>query len=404
MAKRICIIRIDGRESEALYEDLIAVEVCEQEADSSIFAMKLGIFHRPDGTWTLLDEGDDEIPTLRLWQRLTIEAGYEGKSDVLIDGYIAGIQPNIGTNNSQSDLLVWGHDVSYAMRQEEKVVAWEDRKFSDVAAEIFESYGLEHEIDDSQVVHALDDNLLLQRGSDWDFLNRLAAQLGFELFIRGAKAYFRKPRLFPLPLPDIVVSAGYANTNALWFKPKIIGERPSKVRIARADPIEKRIEVLDVDVSPQRPLGEETVDDEREGRAAAGSPLTFTQPVAFGSEQEMESFAEGVRRHHDWTVQAEGELDGRLYGAALRTRSLAPIRGAGRRYSGDYHITKVIHRFTTEGYLQRFWVQRNATEEPDFASVRIPSPLAAALETAMAQAKDGFEEVLTKVPGRLVNP
>lgn len=404
MAKRVCIIRIDGQESEALYEDLIAVEVCEQEADSSVFAMKFGIFHRRDGTWTILDEGDDGIPTLRLWQRLTIEAGYEGKNDVLIDGYIAGVQPNIGINQSESHLLVWGHDVSYAMRQEEKVVAWEDRKFSDVATELFDNYGLEHEVDDSQVVHALDENLLLQRGTDWDFLNRLAAQLGFELFIRGAKAYFREPRLFPLPLPDIVVSAGYASTNALWFKPKVVGERPSKVRIARADPIEKRVEILDIEVSPQEQLGEETVDDERAGRAAAGVPRTFTQPVAFGSEQEMETFAEGIRRHHDWTVQAEGELDGRLYGAALRTRSLAPIRGAGRRYSGDYHITKVIHRFTTDDYRQRFWVQRNATEEPAYASVRIPSPLAAEIGKALAQAKDGLEKVVTKVPGRKVNP
>jgi uncharacterized protein len=401
MAKRVCVIRVDGRESESLYEDMIAVEICEQEAEPSTFALKLGIFLRPDGTWTILDAGDGPAVDLRLWQRLTIEAGFEGRSEVLIDGYIAGMQPDFGVNQAESSVLVWGHDTSYAMRQEERVVAWEDRKFSDVAAEIFESYGLEHEIEDSQVVHALDDNLLMQRGNDWDFLNRLAAQLGYELFIRGAKAYFRKPRLSATPLRDIAVGVGYATTNAVWFKPKVVGDRPTTVRIARVNPGEKTVEQLDIDVSPQRPMGEQTLDDLRAGRSAAGRPRTIAQPVAFGSEQEMESFAEGVRRHHDWVIQAEGEVDGKLYGAALRARAIVPIRGVGRHYSGDYHITKVIHRFTLEEYRQRFWVQRNAGEEPKFGTLRAP---ASRDDAGRVQANTSAERVVTRVAGRVVAP
>lgn len=401
MAKRVCVIRVDGRESENLYEDMIAVEVCEQEAEPSTFALKLGIFHRADGTWTLLDEGEGPAENLRLWQRLTIEAGFEGNSEVLIDGYIAGIQPDFGITQADSSVLVWGHDVGYAMRQEEKIVAWDDRKFSDVAAEIFESYGLEHEIEDSQVVHALDDNLLIQRGTDWDFLNRLAAQLGYELFIRGAKAYFRKPRLAGTPMRDIAVGVGYATTNTIWFKPKALGDRPSTVRISRLNPIEKAVETLDIDVSSQPPLGEQTVDEQRAGRSAAGRPRTIAQPVAFGSEQEMESFAEGVRRHHDWVVQAEGEIDGKLYGAALRARAIVPIRGAGRRYSGDYHITKVIHRFTLEEYRQRFWIRRNAEEDSRFGSLRTPLERD---EAGKLQAREGAERVATRVTGREVAP
>lgn len=401
MAKRVCVIRVDGRESESLYEDMIAVEICEQEAEPSTFALKLGIFHRPDGTWTLLDDGEGPAPNLRLWQRLTIEAGFEGNSEVLIDGYIAGIQPDFGVTQSESSVLVWGHDVSYAMRQEEKIVAWDDRKFSDVAAEIFESYGLAHEVEDSQVVHALTDNLLLQRGTDWDFLVRLAAQLGYEVFVRGARGYFRKPKLSATPMRDIAVGVGYKTVNTIWFKPKVVGDRPSTVRISRLNPVEKKIERIDVSVSPQAPLGEQTVDDQRAGRSAAGRPRTIAQPVAFGSEQEMETFAEGVRRHHDWVIQAEGEIDGKLYGAALRARSLVPIRGAGRRYSGDYHVTKVIHRFTLEEYRQRFWIQRNAEEEPRFGALRVPQDRD---EDGRIQASGGAERVTTRAAGLEVTP
>ncbi|WAS94832.1 phage late control D family protein [Nannocystis punicea] len=399
MAKRVCVIRVDGREIESLYEDMIALEVCEREAEPSTFALKLGIFCRPDSTWTHLDDGEGPATALRLWQRVTVEAGFEGRSEILIDGYIAGLQPEFGTNQSKSSLLVWGHDVSYSMQQEEKVVAWEDRKFSDVAAEIFESYGLEHEVEDSRVVHALDDNLLMQRGTDWDFLNRLAAQLGYELFVRGAKGYFRKPKLATTPQRDIAIGLGYATANAIRFKPKIVGDRPSRVRIARIDPIAKTFESLEVAVSPQQQLGREGVDDQRAGRSAAGRSTTIAQPIAFGSEQEMESFAEGVRRHHDWIVQAEGELDGKLYGAALRARAIVPIRGAGRQFSGDYYVTKVVHRFTLEEYRQRFWVQRNATEEPAFGRLRTPRE-----QEPRVQAKGGEERVETRKPGREVAP
>ncbi len=403
MAKRVCVIRVDGREVNSLYEDVIAVEICDSESEPSTFVIKFGVYLRPNRSWTMLDEGeeDNDVPVLRLWQRITIEAGFEGNNEVLIDGYIAGIQPDFGINQSESSLLVWGHDASLAMRQEEKIVSWENRKFSDVAAEIFTSYGLEHEVEDSQVLHALKDNLLLQRGNDWDFLNRLAAQLGYEIFVRGAKAHFRKPVLSRKPQPDITIGLGPGTTNSLWFKPKFVGDRPTTVRIARVNPVEKSVERIDVDVSPQEPLGEQGSGDIGAGRKAAGRPRTIAQPIAIGSVQEMESFAESVRRHHDWVIQAEGEIDGILYGRALRARSVVPIRGAGRQYSGNYHVTKVIHRFTLEEYRQRYWVQRNASEDGGFGELVTPVEID---QQGQVQAKDGFDRVITRLAGREVLP
>jgi phage protein D len=403
MAKRVCVIRVDGREIQGLYEDVIAVEICDSESEPSTFAIKFGVYLRPNRTWTLLDEGeeDTDLPVLRLWQRVTIEAGFEGNNEVLIDGYVAGIQPDFGVNQAESSLLVWGHDASLAMRQEEKIVSWENRKFSDVAAEIFTDYGLDFEVENSQVVHALKDNLLLQRGNDWDFLNRLAAQLGYEIFVRGAKAFFRKPVLSRTPQPDITVGLGPATTNSLWFKPKFVGDRPTSVRIARVNPIEKSVERVDIDLSPQEPLGEQGSGGIGAGRKAAGRPRTIAQPIAIGSEQEMESFAESLRRHHDWVIQAEGELDGMLYGRALRARTVVSIRGAGRQYSGNYHVTKVIHRFTLEEYRQRYWVERNASEDGGFGQLVTPVEVD---QAGQIQAKGSLERAITRIAGREVLP
>src|SRR5687768_3295631 len=137
MGARVCRIRLDGEEAVALYRDLIAVEVCDRDDEPASFAIKLGMFLRDDGNWTLVDEGAGGEPPFKLWQRITIEAGFEENFEVLLDGYVAGFSPCFARDEADSHLLIWGYDASFAMAQEEKIVAWEDRKYSDIATELF---------------------------------------------------------------------------------------------------------------------------------------------------------------------------------------------------------------------------------------------------------------------------
>lgn len=356
--KQNCLVWLDGQLQEDIYDDIIALEVAERDLEPSTFVLKLAVYIEEDGSWSRLDEVSGSGGSFTPWQRVTICLG-SPTGDVLIDGYVAGIAPHIGLSETDSYLLVWGYDASYAMSVEEKVVAWPNQKYSDVARKLFAAYGLDAEVVDTKVVYPIADDLLLQRGTDWDFISRMAKRVGFEAFVRGAKGYFRPPDLRRPPQMDLAVCFGDKGTNLLWFEPQLTANQPGKVSMARVNAAEKTVEKIDVTTSPLKQLGAKNATTLRGGRNAAGQPALRVPPQPVSSAQAMEALAKGLRADADWIVSGEGEADGILYGQALRAHEPVLIKGIGHSFSGVYYVTEVIHRFTDNTYRQLFKVVRN---------------------------------------------
>lgn len=357
--RRICVVSIDGNVDVELYRDLVCAEVCDEQDDMSSFCLKIGIHLKADGTWTRLDDAPDR-GGFAPWQRIRITAGFEGSEDVLFDGYVAGVAPYIAPQSSDSYLLVWGYDASFAMDQDEKVVPWEDTKISDATKTIFESYGLRTDnVQDTEVVHAKDEFMLVQRGTDWQFVRLLGEKLGYEVYVRGVDAHFHPPRLTGKPQKDLALHFGPAATNLVWFNPQVVGDRVNVVQKSRIDAANNKIERIEVEQSPLRPLAKTGGSKLRSGRDAAGKGVLLARPEPAVSEQEMEQLVAGLRRHSDWIVTAEGEIDGQLYGACLKANRSVLVKGVGRQFSGIYYVNRVVHQITHASYQQRFWARRN---------------------------------------------
>lgn len=360
---RHCLIRVDGASQDALYDDLIAVEVSERVGEPSSFVLQVALHKLPNGGWTRVDETTFTDGGFAPWQRITISASFDDQPDVLLDGYVAGVAPRFEPVEADSHLLVWGHDASYAMDVEEKVKAWPDKKYSDIANELFQSYGLSvGEVADTQVPHDQTKDLLIQRGTDWQFLRYLARRVGFDVFVRGGQGYFRPPDPSRSPQKDLAVHMGQLLTNVIWFEPRVVGDLPTKITRMRANAVTKKVETVSVTSSSLKPLGKRDGDALRGGRKIPAQPTALGAPEPVVSDQALEALATGVRRHNDWIVTGEGELDGMLYGRALRADGMVLIKGAGKAFSGRYYVSEVIHRITAEGYTQRFKVMRNALD------------------------------------------
>jgi phage protein D len=360
---RHCVIRVDGDSSNELYDDLIAVEVGERVGEPSSFALQVGIFKQRTGGWTRLDETTTSAGGFSPWQRITIAAGFDSQPDVLIDGYVAGVAPRFEPVEADSYLLVWGYDASYAMDLDEKVREWPDKKYSDIASELFQAHGIAAgEVVDTQVLQGRDNELLIQRGTDWQFLKNLARRVGFDVFVRGGKGYFRPSELSRTPQKDLTVHFGQTATNVIWFEPRVVGDLPTKITMARPNAVTKKIEKVEVTTSPLRALGGRDSDALRGGRRVTPQPTALAPPDPVVSEQAMEALATGIRRRNDWIVTGEGEIDGMIYGRALRADGVVLIKGAGRTFSGRYYVTDVTHRITPDGYTQRFKVTRNGLD------------------------------------------
>jgi phage protein D len=363
MPSRKCVIRVDGRTFDDLHDDLIAVEVADRADDPSSFAIKLQLYQTQNSTWSRVDDSQGEANGAFIpWQRITILGGYGAQPDVLIDGYIAGVAPRYEPTASESSLVIWGYDASHAMDIEDKVVAWPDKKYSDIAAAIFGAYGLTPQVTDTQVIHRADDSLLIQRGTDWQFLRRLGQRIGFEVLIRGATGIFAPPDLASTPQKDLAIAFG-DDTNLVWFEPRLVADLPSKVAMARTNAVDKLVETSAVEASPLTALGKRDGDALRSGRdlashkAAAIAPADPTYDLG-----HMTAVLTGARRRSDWIVTAEGEIDGILYASPLRARNTVLVKGVGPTFAGLYYVTEVIHRFTPEAYTQRFKAVRNAVD------------------------------------------
>jgi hypothetical protein len=77
--------------------------------------------------------------------------------------------------------------------------------------------------------------------------------------------------------------------------------------------------------------------------------------------QEAKSRAQAKANEMAWKIEAEGELDGSLYGHVLLTHQLVGVYGVGDTHGGLYYVDRVTHLFAPDGYRQSFRLLRNAT-------------------------------------------
>jgi phage protein D len=343
-------IEIDGKEIADLYEDITSVEVELDDELPAMFRLRLPLALQENGAWTLLDDA-----RLRVWNDVTILAGLDGDLEPLISGRITHVRPTFDPDPTLCVLDIWGLDRSVLLDREDKLKDWPNKKDSDIAVEIFDAYGLDYEVEDTDVIHDDVISTVIQRETDWQFLNRLARRNGFECFVEGRKGYFRRPSLTGRPQALLAVHFG-DETNVNSFSLEVNALTPAHVAMYQVERSGKEIVQVSVESSHARTLG------------ASGPPVkagvnpgvivlgqTTTTGVA-----EMTGVCRGLFEQQSWFVTGQGEIAANELGAVLRPRRTVTIKGIGETYSGVYLVSHVTHTFSEDGYVQSFDVKRNA--------------------------------------------
>jgi len=345
-------IEIDGAEVEGLYDNLISLEVELDDELAGMFRLTIALLLHADGSWTYLD---DERFTI--WKRVFITAGFEADMQQLIAGYITHVRPDFGAGLDQCRLEVWGMDASVLMDREDKLKDWPSKKDSDIAAEIFNTYGLTPEVSDTEVIHEEEVSTIIQRETDIQFLKRLALRNGYECYVDGDTGYFRPPQIDAASQPVLSVHFG-DETNINHFNLEVNALAPANVAMFQVDRSNK--EVLDAtsEAGQQRMLGANGADTYLGAGMVPG--LVYIGQTATTGSPEMDMLCQGLYDNGEWFVTGEGEVAANQYGTILKPRSTVTIKGIGETYSGVYYVTHVTHIFTGDGYIQPFRVKRNA--------------------------------------------
>ncbi|MEU6667881.1 contractile injection system protein, VgrG/Pvc8 family [Streptomyces sp. NPDC046727] len=345
-------IEIDGSEVEELYADLVSLEVELDNELAGMFRIDLALLLGTDGTWPYVDD-----ERFALWHRVVVTAGLEDDFTQLISGYITHLRPHLGSRLDQCRLEIWGMDASVLMDRVDRLKDWPNKKDSDIAAEVFEAYGLTPDVTDTEVVHDELVSTIIQRETDIQLLRRLALRNGFECFVEADRGCFRPPPTDGATQPVLAVHFG-EETNVDQIQLEANALVPVDAVMTQLDHVSGKMLQARSENGRRPILGAEPAASLKTPRDEAGL-LCVTRAVTTGAA-EMSALCQGLHDRSEWFVTAEGDVAANEYGTVLMPRATVLIKGAGEAYSGVYYVTHVTHRFTADGYTQSFRAKRNA--------------------------------------------
>ena len=333
------------------------VEAEEHLRMADMLRLTFGITMKEDGSgWRVLD--DDLFPPLTNL-RLLITVGNEDAVPV-VDAYVIETRMDFSNNPGESLLHVLAMDGTILMNLEDKVRTWPGMADSDIASTLFDEYSFTPEVETTDVTHEEDDTLVVQRGTDIQFLRMLAQRQGFEVYVEvdsesdSLTGHFHPLNLDEEPQGVLSVAMGQSsNLNSLTVRWDML--RPTQVQVDNLDATSGENQTGAASDTDWSLLGQD-------GLFSAGTPrLTRLLPEGVILDAELLPLAQGLSNRSALAIIAEGEINSEAYGAVLRAKRPVLVRGAGELYSGAYVTERVLHLFAEGEYTQSFTLRRNAT-------------------------------------------
>lgn len=352
---------IDGSPAKArLYDTLSLLEVEENLDLPGAIQLELPVAQTNAGDLQFV--GDEMF---KPFAGISVIAQLEnGPAECIFDGYILSSKLHVDAGITASTLQIWGQDAEWLMNLEEKTREWADVTDSDVANQIYSEYGIDPASDnsaDDSPAHTENTNTLMQRGSDIQFLRRLARSNG--KFCRIACrddpkrriGYFSAPSLDDSPVTAIsLADSGAGTVDRLDVSWEV--SRPSGVRARQAlftddseDGIGVETEESALTLLDKRGLGDFS------GRAMT---VLMNAPVADAGELSLR--ANALLRESGWFVRCEGVAEASRLSLILRTGTIVELNGIGALNSGKYLVWSVRHSLTPTAHTMSFVLARNA--------------------------------------------
>lgn len=345
-----CIIKVGGEEIAHLYPFLVEVRVDCSRGEAWTGTLRFESRRDETGVWMVQDD-----EAIRPWQPIVVEAAFGSTVEEIVRGYIREVRADYPEDPGATAVEVELQDSSLEMDREHVRKTWGgDVPTTDAAilAEIVGKYPLILDPESGLGLTAL---TLNQNATDVRFLQERAEANGYELIVDRGFLYFGPMRLEAQPQETILVYAG-RDTHCFRFDVRADGHQPDAVGYdvapeTGAEPVQ---EVVEPDAAL---LGTEPADSASSGLAPFVWRLERPGSV---SAAELEARARGRANELAMRVQAQGELDGSLYGHVLRVGLPVGVDGVGTTMGGIYYVDAVNHVFSVDGYRQSFTLLRNA--------------------------------------------
>ncbi len=340
---------------------LARMEVRESDREATVAALRFNLAQRPSGQWSPLDDALFS-PASRL--RIELE-GHGAPPTVIFHGYVTHLRPHFEPIESNGYLEVLAMDAAALLGAEERAHAYPDATDSEAVTEVFERHGVPVTVAPTAARHAADRGLLVQRATDWEFVQALARRNGYVCYFEPdpsgdeVRAYFRPPALQGAPQADLSIHR--EDANLAWVDLQAKATSPARVTGAAIDPIARRIVRADGTPSLDA-LGDTAMDvwiEQGLRRHGATGSKEFLRDVAADAGM-LEVMASAASDRARFAVEARGEVQSALYRGLLRARRPVTLKGVGSTFAGVYYV-RSVRTVLHEGTLsQHFIAERNA--------------------------------------------
>jgi phage protein D len=339
---------------------MVEIQIEENVELPSAFSIKLPLNVTQSGDYDLIvDSRMAPLTNVTL-----VATAADGQAQCLIDGYLLAQNVHLDTGTSSSTIEIWGQDATWLMNTTEQAKEWADVTDSQVAASIFGNYGFtpdDANSDDDSPTYTSDSNTLMQRGTDAQFLRRLAKRTGkiFRVYCTDTPGQrtgtFARPSTSGDPATTLTLNdMNAATVNALDISWDVM--RPTAT-----------IAMQELVASPDSTgAGGTTSDsgiDPMEAQSLAqftGTTVTSLLTATVDSAQELTMRAQSVLTEAGWFVRCKGTADVGRLGSILRAGTVAAITTAGSLHSGNYYVWSVRHKITSQQHTMDFVLVRNA--------------------------------------------
>jgi phage protein D len=343
-----CVITVRGEPLVDLYPFLVEVKVDASRREAAVATLTFETRRDERGQWAVQDQG-----ILAPWEPITIEAAFGSRVEEIMRGYIREVRATYPDNAADARVIVECQDESIALDRGHVRKTWGSDAPTTDAAILQEIVSGKHDLDPENGP-GMSGLVLHQDSTDVRFLRARAEANGYELLFQRGSVYFGPMRLDAEPLPPILVYAG-PDTSCVQMSVKTDGHLPTKVAFDMAKSADASSER--VVVGPNLSLlGTEPAD-------ANGAGLDeFTWLLSReGSADEAQLNARAQRKANEFAmrIQAEGDVDGSIYGHVLTVGTPVPVDGLGAWLGGVYYVDSVTHIFTMDGYKQSVKLLRN---------------------------------------------
>jgi uncharacterized protein involved in type VI secretion and phage assembly len=340
-------------------DPLIAAAVLEVRLENHL--------HLPDTvSIRIADEGLEHVDSKSFDIGRALEVSFAGPRATeitkLFDGEITAFEPEF--TEREVVLAIRAYDRSHRLNRGHRTATYEQMSPSDIARKIAVLNGLSAgTISSSEMLPFVQQS----NETDWSFLRRLAAAIGFELSVQGQALNFRKPAV-----GQRLAATLAWGTTLLSFRPRVTAAgQVGSVEVHGWDPSSKQA-IVGMASAPdvQSKIGHER--GAILGKFRKAQANVVDQPVTTTSEANRMAQSVADRLGNGY-VEAEGTAigDGRLTPGAT-----IDVEGVGERFGGTYTLTETVHLVRPgRGYQTHFRVSGQAIRSlTELSSPRSAAP------------------------------